>query len=32
MGFLSDGRFWVGLILGIAGYYAWMRYQVNKAQ
>lgn len=32
MSFLSDGRFWLGLIVGIGAYYGWQRYQAGKAQ
>ena len=32
MSFLSDGRFWLGLILGVAAVYGWQKYQSRKGQ
>lgn len=28
---LRDGRFWVGVIVGVAAVYAWHIYQAKKA-
>lgn len=29
---LMDGRFWLGVLVGVAALYAWGRYQAKKAQ
>lgn len=31
MSFLSDGRFWLGVIVGLATVYGWQKYQERKA-
>lgn len=30
MKMLADGRFWVGVIVGAGGFYAWQRYKAKK--
>lgn len=29
---LGDGRFWVGVVVGVAGVYGWHKYQMRSGK